>query len=117
MAIDPQRLAMIMQQMQLAKDAGAPTPGAPMGANPPPMGMQPGGPPPQQMAANNLPPAEMPPPQGRGNAQLDIGGMSPIETDNYLALKAKGFDQKESLFHATNPPGRLMPGVKDPWSK
>ena len=62
MAIDPQRLAQIMQRMQLARQGGAggPPPGMPMGGPPPGMAPQ-GGPPPVMAPRPMMPPGGMPP--------------------------------------------------------
>jgi len=63
MAIDPQRLAEIMQRMQLAQPAGPAPDGAQMGGAPmpPPDMSSMGGPPPGMAPRPMMPPGGMPP--------------------------------------------------------
>ena len=78
MAIDPQRLAGIMQRMKLAQPAG-PAPGMPMGGPPP--GMPPRGAPqgvPMQINGTMTPqPQGGPPPGMAPRPMMPPGGMPP----------------------------------------
>ena len=119
MAIDPQRLAQIMQRMKLAQPGGAggPPPGMPMGGPPPGMAPQ-GGPPPGMPMGNGGPPPGMPPqgaPAGHPHADqrhhhTPAAGRPPMHGPmGSLPMAGPGGPPPGMAPRPMMPPGRMPP--------